>query len=419
MSSHALFSPSAAHRWIECPGSFAYPGNTSDEESSSTYADDGTASHEWAAKALRHKCSADRFLGETLTINDRVYTMDEERAAFVQVYLDLVERLSLGKVLLIEHRVDLPELGEGQGGTADAVILEPDMVTIIDLKYGMGEKVTASYTDEQTGEAKPNHQLGLYAAGALRDAAMLGFPIVNARLIICQPRIGNISETTFQALTITELMDRAKGAAWAAGHALISTPDEAMKQDLMHPSEKTCRWCRAKAECPKLRSWVVETTRADFDEVAIPTAPPQPGVDEKALSVAARAVPLIRMWCSAVDTAVIEAVTDGKAIIGTDGLPMKFVTGDEGKREWIDEEAAKAALSGVLSPEKVYQPPKVITAPQAAKLLDKKKTAKTWEDIFKPLIRRRPGQRVLALGSDDRAPFTGAASAEEFADAAE
>lgn len=410
MSTHALFSPSAAHRWIECPGSFVYPGNTADSESSA-YADDGTASHTFAALALESGQDAAYFVGVTTTVNGKTYTMDEERASFIQVYLDLVRQHALGKLLLVEHWVDLSSwLGEGQGGTADAGVLDTQCVTATDLKYGMGEKVDASYLDAD-GIRRPNQQLGLYALGLLVDAALLGYSPKKARLIVCQPRLGHIDEFECDVKDLAQLGARAQGAAEVAGRALVGTVAQALP--FMNPGEKTCRWCRAKAECPKLAAYVAEQVRADFETIAA-TPPVEPDVtDTKALGKALIAVPLIKNWCAAVEQAAAMAVAAGTEVVGSDGLPMKFVEGKLGNRSWGDPAAAEAALVGQLA-DRAYKPRAIITAPEAGKLLDKTKTKQLWTDIFVPLIHRSPGKPLLALGSDTRPPYTGSACASDF-----
>ena len=52
-SKHARCSASAAHRWINCPGSVALSDQCPDPGSSS-YADEGTVAHELAELKLRH-----------------------------------------------------------------------------------------------------------------------------------------------------------------------------------------------------------------------------------------------------------------------------------------------------------------------------------------------------------------------------
>ncbi len=147
MSTHSLFSPSAAHRWMACPGSMAFPENRKPGESND-YADDGTASHELAAMALRKKQSALHFMDMEISINGKTYVFDYERCERIQSYLDDVRRRAATGHLLVEQRVDLSGfLGAGQGGTADACIALPEhrLGIVEDLKDGSGEQVYASY----------------------------------------------------------------------------------------------------------------------------------------------------------------------------------------------------------------------------------------------------------------------------------
>ena len=407
MSEHALFSPSAAHRWIACPGSFAYPGNTEDSESS-VYADDGTASHEFAATVLKSGNGVEFFLGTSCVVNGKTYTLDEERADFIGVYIDACRQLGFGKLHFVEHWVDTSEwLGEGQGGTVDFGVIDPDVITVADLKYGMGEKVEAFYTLPD-GTVVPNEQLGIYAAGLLRDAQLLGYTPTHARLMVVQPRLGHISEYIFDVIDILALMQRAKAAAATAIQALVSQP--AAAQQWMSPGEKACRWCKAKSECPALQKWASDAVRADFETIT----EPKDIAPVSDLSAAMRAVPLVRLWCDAVEASAIEHVQAGESVIGSDGQPMKFVEGKLGKRRWaVDPGQVEAALVGQLG-DKAYEPRRVITAPAAGKLLDRKKTKNLWTDIFAPMITRSPGRPMLALGSDPRPVFTGSADVAEF-----
>jgi len=409
VSGHAFFAPSAAHRWVNCPGSLAYPENTGARESSA-FADDGTASHEWAAKALHFGIDASEQLGAKQHINGRWYEMDEERAGYVQMYLDEVRRQAMGGVLLVEHRVDLSEfLGPGQGGTADAVIYQPEAqrLVIVDLKYGTGEKVYA----------KNNAQLLCYALGAARDVAMLG-PVKEYRLIICQPRLGHIDSWEPTARDLKQFAADAWNATQRAASALHifataqTAEDQSNFEDFLEPGDKTCRWCNAKARCPKLARFVADSVKREFD--VIEAEPPIAPSDNAKLSIAMGAVPLIEQWCRAVRTGVEDKVRHGEQVIGSDGLPYKFVEGRKGNSAWRDKKSAEAALIGQLSPAGAYKPAEIISPTRAKQILGKKANAQMWQDVFEPLIVRPDGRPQLVLGSDERPPFSGAASAADF-----
>lgn len=389
----------------------AWDSNIGDSESS-VYADDGTASHQWAAIALQGGADASAYIGCFIPLNGVEYEMTEERAAFIQVYLDLVRQWALGAILFVEHRVEISDLTDG---TVDAGVILPrrKLVVSIDLKYGVGEKVSASYIKD--GKRLPNHQLALYGAGLINDARLLGVEPEGVVLVVCQPRLNHVDEQEFTVAEIEELVGRAKVAQKRALTAIAGNPKNPEIHALMNPADKTCRWCRAKAECPKLAKFVSDQVKKEFAEMNEANEPVVPNsLDE--LSAAGRALPLIHQWCKAVQTAISEAVTRDVQIIGTDGQPLKFVEGERGDRKWVDEAAAEAALLAVLGPDKAYAPRKLLTAPGAAKILDKKATKAQWIDQFEPMIRRAPGRPVLALGSDPRPRYSNAAGANEFED---
>lgn len=416
---HSLFSPSAAHRWINCPGSMSWPKNTDDMDSSSVYADDGSASHEWAALTLKANLTSSRaFLGKKIELNGVEYECDEERADYIDIYVNKVRELAMGGILFVEHWVDLSHItGEGQGGTADAGIIIPRkrQVIVADLKYGVGEKVDASYLNEKN-ERKPNQQLALYAAGLIYDAALLGVNVESVILVIVQPRLDHIDQVEFTASEINALGYEAREAVARAGEAMILPRKELAPY--MKPGIKTCRWCKAQTECVALQKFVAENVRMEFSDINEASEPPIPEGDVD-LAAAGRALPLIMQWCRSVQAKITERVTANAKIIGIDGQPLKFVEGEKGDRVWTDEKAAEEALllAPGIGPEKAYKPRKIISAPQAAKLLggNRKKPPAAWEP-FAGMIKRAPGRPVLALGSDPRPVYSAQAGAHEFGD---
>lgn len=406
MSTHSLFSPSSAHRWMSCPGSMAFADET--KQGPNPFADSGTASHALASLVLFGGDNCEDHIGSKIRVNGVDYEVDEERAGFTQVYVDDVRRRAMGGVLLVEYRIDTSDfVGKGQGGTGDAVIFQPEERHLIieDLKYGTGEKVWAS----QDGEI--NQQLGLYALGALKDARIFG-KIDKVTVVICQPRLYHIDEFTISVEELLSWANRVRQAVRAAGEAMcIATTDSTLKTYL-HPGEKQCRWCPAKTTCPALADRIAEEVRMDFEK---PEAAPAP-LNATALSRAFCALPLIEHWCKAVKAEVHRRVSTGLEVLGPDEKPLKFVEGKEGSRAWSDPKSAEEALLGQLPQDKVYKPKEIITAPAAAKILDKKATEAIWSDVFVPLIKKAKGAPVLVTGSDPRPAFVGAAEAEEFKD---
>lgn len=401
---------------------------------SSTYADEGTAAHELAARVLRDDTMPENYIGHKITVNGRDYEVTEEFAAYVAVYVDDVRNRAAGGHVLVEQKVDLQEwLGEGQFGTSDAIIAMPieERVTIDDLKFGRGERVyawtaanekslfTVSQYRPELGdsiEVEPNFQLMLYGLGSLPLVELLMDKIKYVTLVITQPRVDSISELTITMQDMARFAQFVKGRIDDCGQAMILAPNSSEHMFYLNPGEKQCRWCKAKAVCKKLAAFVADEVKMDFDDVAGDGSPKRPavpmGTEEVARAYAA--LPLISVWMGAVSSEVHRLVGEGEQVIGVDGKPMKFVAGKEGNRAWINEKDAEAALTGQLPADKAYAPRKIISPSQAAKLLDKKATKEAWKDMFEPLIRRPPGKPILVLGSDPRPPYTKSADAEEF-----
>lgn len=395
----------------------AFLENQTQDQTSSIYADDGTTTHHYAALALLDETmGVAAYVGETLELNGKEYTVDDERASRIQGYVDDVRRRAIGGHLFVETHVDLSDyLGEGQGGTADAAIALPAqrLGIIEDLKDGSGEKVYASYivqpaTDTTPEVRAPNPQLALYALGKLPDFQLFG-PIDSMLLVIYQPKLDHVDEFPISVADLLKFGEAAKIARQQGEASIMSGEDGLTTAGYLNPSEKACRWCRAKARCPSLTKLVTDSVRADFDEV-----PVLPG-DMIQLAKAYQAVPLIEQWCQAVQAELQAQVANGVQVIGPDNRPYKFVEGKEGSRKWSDEKAAEAALLGQLPRDKAFVT-KLLTAPAAAKILDKKTTKETWKDVFEPLIVKAPGRPLLVCGSDPRAPTTIAATATDFED---
>jgi hypothetical protein len=408
----------------------AYPENTEEWVDAGEYAAEGTAAHALAASCLKFKLPAANSIGLTIEVGKRKFEVTEDFADHVQTYVDDVRARAMGGFLMIEQRVTLDGVegfDETNYGTSDAIMALPGYGVVEDLKFGMGEKVYAwEYAKSNSpftmvteidltdsAEVVPNYQLMMYALACLADIKLLIDNPSHILIVINQPRLGHVSEVR---VPIAVLERFAVFAADALSKAMLAMglgvkAVEAKADEYLHPGEKQCRWCRAAARCPALRAKLQRDVGADFD--TIETKPPQVPVDPKRLAKDMLAIPLLTDWCRAVMCKANELVAAGTAIIGPDGKPYKFVEGKLGDRKWGDEKAAEAALVGVLA-DKAYQPKKILSASGAAKVLDKKKTAEIWKDLFVPLIKRAAGKPMLVVGSDPREPFSPAAESDEF-----
>ncbi len=449
---HSVFAFSASPRWIPCPGSMAYPENTAEGVDGGVYADEGTAAHTLAAVLLKDKngMKAEDWIGKVIKGGSREFEVTEEFAGHVQTYVDDVQRRAIGGFLMVEQRVTLEGVegfDESNYGTSDAIMALPARRlmamssriadtgvaygVVEDLKFGMGEKVyaweratpNAPFTMTMYGDKEgdsitvvPNYQLMTYALACLADIRLLMDDPVFIRIVINQPRIGNLSELDVPIAVLERFALFAADALKVATNAMGFNPNDPKLENWLNPGEKQCRWCRALARCPAAAKRVQKEVAADFDTIA--DQPPAAPVNTPQIAKAMLAVPFVTDWCRAVMAKANELVAAGIDIIGPDAKPYKFVEGKQGDRKWADEAKAEDALTGILG-DKAYQPQKILTASGASKILDKAKTKAIWNDVFTPLIKRAPGRPMLVMGSDPRPAFSPASSADEFEEISE
>ena len=360
MTIHAKLSASGSHRWINCPGSVKaeepFPNTTS------IFAEEGTAAHELAELVLTCGGNTFNFEGTTLPENN-ANIVAFEMCSSIQDYVDYV-RLIPGD-MLIEQRVDFsPWVPEGFG-TCDAIVIKDDHLHIVDLKYGKGIPV---YAEENT-------QGILYALGAYNDYHLI-HDIKTITMSIVQPRINNISEWTINLDTLLGWGDRISRAAFA-------TQDENAPRI---PSEKACQWCKAKATCPALYAKAQATLLSGFDTFD-PVNPDTLTVQQ--LTLALENKKLVMAWLEAVEEYVTGKLKAGESFEG-----YKLVAG-RSLRAWGDEEGAERILVKILG--EAAHSRKLISVAQAEKALGKGKTADIDAYIVKP-----EGAPTLAQMGDPR-----------------
>lgn len=400
----AVFRPSAADRWITCPGSVALCKGLKGRPVGRA-AHEGTAAHSVLETAIKGGPTPEEMVDRRIPVDGapEPILVDAEMADSVNLFLaELEKRRGQAEVhseywMSMQPFADDPLLGTCSG-TADVVILDraARRVTIMDLKYGKGVPVS--------GDAP---QLKVYAL-----LALLNFPLeggwLEVETVVIQPRLPHeddrVKAFTFDAVKIYEFGIKAYLAMQAAMNSnapLVS-------------SEKGCRWCPAKDICPALAREALQIAKGIFGPAPteiVTAASPQPAValdtsilpDPVGLTPEQLAHVLDRRavwetWITAVEQRAVSVL---EASPGS--VPGWKLVRRSGNRKWTDEDAAVAALraAGVKTAD-IYTDPKLKSPAQIEKVMPK-----ACHSVIEGLVSRPEGATTLVRDTDTRSSVKG------------
>jgi hypothetical protein len=233
---HALLAPSAAHRWMTCPGSVRLTEGRDD--GGSVYSREGTAAHLLARHCLERGTDADAHLGrvigeegftsEAADGNVR-FAVSAEMADAVQIYIDAARPYLDLEDHLIEAKLAAPI--ENCFGTLDFAAYDPSArrLTVIDFKFGQGVVV----------EVQGNKQLLTYAAALLPGCDAVD----EVELVIVQPRRLHAHGPVRQWVHTPQELEAHVVAARRAAALIEHDPP------ILNAGDH-CRFCRATSFCP-------------------------------------------------------------------------------------------------------------------------------------------------------------------------
>lgn len=235
--SHAYLSASSSSRWLHCSVSRRLEAPFPNK--SSIFAEEGTAAHAMAEQKLLRYLKRQNSRSPTKYDTPEMDEMTDIYRDFVAEAVEEIRKTCEYPLVLVEDRLDFSKWVPESFGTGDAVIVSPQKLWVIDLKYGKGVWVRAG-PDEKSG--MPNTQLSLYALGAYSMYSPIFEDIKAVSLSIVQPRLGNIDTYTFPIEQLLTWADE-----YVKPRALMAFKGEGEAV----PGE-WCKFCRAKPVCRAL-----------------------------------------------------------------------------------------------------------------------------------------------------------------------
>lgn len=379
MADHARLSPSASHRWINCPGS-VHLAEQCPPQGGSTYTAEGTEAHALAELKLRkfnEEGTSDSFDKQLDKARNEFEYYCGEMDEATDFYFDIVtEKLIEGgpdAELMIEQRFSLDKWVPDSFGSADAVIIAGNTIEVCDLKYGKGVKV----------DAVGNPQLRLYGLGA---AELFGdlYDFDTVRVTIIQPRLDHVST---EEISLEDLKDWAENWVAPAAKLAMSNTDEVHCGDW-------CQFCPAKAICRERAEANLELARHDFKKQALLT-------DEEIGEVLRQADEL-QKWAADISSYALEQALAGKQYDG-----WKLVEG-RSIRKYADEIKVADTLKAAGFDEALLYERKLNGITNMEKLVGKKKLT----ELLGDLLVKPAGKPVLVPESDKREAINTAESAK-------
>lgn len=408
-TAHSYWSASKFESLMLCPGKIVLENGAPDN--TNAYAAEGTAAHQVLTWALQEERPASAYIGRVIHLNklgkvcepadaEFYFEVTDEMAAHVQTCIDYCLDLKGDDgVLFADIRVNYSTyLGvdyDTAWGTADVIIARGDELIVVDFKYGRGVEV----------DAQQNPQMSLYGLGALQAYQGLVADFTRVRMAISQPRAKSAPSEWDCSVTDLEAWGRADARTTVATCTTAASLDEndpVWQDEFLRPTEKACKFCKAKATCPALRAEVSAATFAaapatpdEFAELKAATPDSEDSPDWIAACLSK--VDLIEDWCKA-----IRAEAERRLLAGDTVPGFKVVQGKKGPRQWADAKTAEETLKTMrVKLEDMYD--FKLISPTTAEKLAKAGTIgpRQWPKL-KELITQNEGKPHVAPDSDPR-----------------
>lgn len=363
---HSILAPSSKE-WVHCGYSAKFLANK--EEETNDASEFGTECHALAEAYIKQSLKIDDFDEEPVSIDELKSSFrhyDEEMETLATGYANFVisqadyEEKRTGKkpIVFVEQLLDM-DYAPDTHGTADAIIIAGDTLTIIDNKTG--------FIPVKVFEGNElNSQLGIYGLYAYKLFADV-YPIKKIRLVIYQERIHNIDD---QTVNVEDLLE------WEVG-VLRPAAKEAQNPNAEAVSGKWCKYCPGRNVC----------RQRSEDALSINVEKKPELMTDAEIEELLPKLDFIIDYCASIKDYALKKAIEGKKWKG-------YVLSESStKRKISDEEAVKRILK-----EAGYCPEvtKLMSIRELQKLVGKTK----FNDLVGQYVIKPKGQPVLAPETD-------------------
>ena len=314
--SHALLSPSAASRWLNCTPSARLEEQFPDRAGAA--AAEGTTAHALAEILISQALGTDKAfklnarlkeVQDSSFYNEDMHEHCDNYVALVLERYAEAQRRTKDPVIFLERRIDLSAYVPEGFGTGDAVIIADGLMDIIDLKYGKGVPVSAI----------ENKQMMLYALGLVHEFELI-YLLERVRMTIYQPRIDNVS--SFE-MAVDDLKRWAEDELKPKAAMAFAGIGE-------YQAGSHCQFCKAKGICRAFADYNLVLARHEFKQ-------PELLNDEEVAEILDKAATFTN-WLNAVKDHALSEALNGKEWPG-----YKLVEG-RSNRKFTDEEQVAGKL---------------------------------------------------------------------------
>ncbi|WP_010651614.1 DUF2800 domain-containing protein [Oceanobacillus massiliensis] len=372
MSGHARFSPSSAHRRLNCPPSLVLEEQFEDEESH--YAAEGSAGHALAEHLIKKHLKQRSRRPVSNYYSDELLEAVDEYVSYVIGEIEEAKRICNNPIFFVEQRVDASEYVDECFGTADMVIITEKVAHIIDLKLGKGVPVSV----------EKNPQLMIYGLGILSIAELL-YDIETVRLTIVQPRLNSLNTWD---ISIEELKVWGETVLKQAGEKALAGNGD-------FKAGSWCRFCKARNKCRARSDEFLQLAKMEFREPAL--------LSDEEIAEVLKVSDELAKWSSDVYTfAQDQAIVHGKQWNG-----FKLVEGRSNRKYTSEKELAQAAIAAGFTD--IYKR-SLVTITELERLMGKKEFAK----VLGHLVYKPQGKITLVPNNDKREAITKTTAEAEF-----